>query len=43
MFADEGYSDAPSSFFRDKIVRSVVHILVTENLRNFQENMRMAW
>jgi hypothetical protein len=29
-------------FFRDKIVRSVVLVLVTENLENFQENIRMA-
>lgn len=28
--------------FRDKIVRSVVLVLVTENLGNFQENIRMA-
>lgn len=29
-------------FFRDKIVRIVVLFLVTENLRAFQENIRMA-
>lgn len=29
-------------FLKDKIVRSVVLVLVTENLRNFQENIRMA-
>lgn len=42
-FADEVHSDVTSNFFGDKIVRSVVLILVTENLGNFQENMRMAW
>ena len=42
MFANEVHSDATSSFFINKIVRSVVLILVTENLGNFQENIRMA-
>lgn len=42
MFADEVHSDVTSSFFRDKIVRSVMLILVTENLRNFQKTHRMA-
>lgn len=41
-FADEVHGDVLQCFFRDKIVRSVVLILVTENLRNFQENIRMA-
>ncbi len=41
-FADEVHSDVLPCFFRDKIVRSVVLVLVTENLGNFQMNMRMA-
>lgn len=41
-FADEVHGDVLQCFFRDKIVRIVVLVLVTENLGNFQENIRMA-
>ncbi|EEC53905.1 hypothetical protein BACEGG_01881 [Bacteroides eggerthii DSM 20697] len=37
-FADEVHGDVLQCFFRDKIVRSVVLVLVTENLGNFQKH-----
>ena len=39
-FADEVHGDVLQCFFRDKIVRSVVLVLVTENLGNFQNYTR---
>ncbi len=35
-FADEVHGDVLQCFFRDKIVKNVVLVLVTENLGNFQ-------